>query len=191
MSVDTKVALPNATVIGPLVVPMIAIAFFFNYADRGNIATAAPLIKDQLGLSSTQIGLLVSAFFWSYVPAQIPAGWFAERFNPYVTMGIGLALWSGATAMASVASGFGMLFALRILLGLGESVAYPCSAKLFAQYLPSSALGRANGLVGVGMALGPAFGTFFGGLLMAKFGWRSVFLLLGLVSLSWLVPGTR
>jgi MFS family permease len=174
--------------IGPTVVPLLAIAAFINYVDRGNLATAAPFIKDQLQLTSTQIGLLLSAFFWSYVPAQILAGWLAERINPYRTLAIGLALWSIATAASGVASGFAMLLALRVLLGLGESAAFPCSAKLLAQHLPADKLGSANGLIGVGMALGPALGTLFGGLLMARFGWRNVFILFGLVSLWWLLP---
>jgi sugar phosphate permease len=62
---------------------------FADYIDRGNSATAAPLIKDQLRLSSTQIGVLRSAFFWSYVPAQILAGWLAKRSNPHRTLAIG------------------------------------------------------------------------------------------------------
>jgi MFS family permease len=73
-------------------------------------------------------------------------------------------------------------------LGLGESAAFPCSSKLFGEHLPPHRLGFANGMVGVGLALGPAFGTFAGGLLMAKLGWRPVFILFGLVSILWLVP---
>jgi MFS family permease len=174
--------------LGPAVVPLLAVAVFINYVDRGNLATAAPLIKDQLRLSSTQIGVLLSAFFWSYVPAQILAGWLAERINPYRTLAIGLAIWSIATALCGVATGFATLIALRIVLGLGESAAFPCSSKLLAQHLPSDKLGGANGLIGVGMALGPALGTFVGGLLIAQIGWRNVFILFGLVSLLWLVP---
>jgi MFS family permease len=184
----TSVAQPGIAAIGPAVVPLLAIAVFINYVDRGNLATAAPLIKDQLQLSSTQMGLLLSAFFWSYVPAQPLAGWLAERINPYRTLAIGLGLWSIATAASGLTSGFYTLIALRVLLGLGESAAYPCSSKLLAQYLPLDKLGSANGLIQTGLALGPAFGTFVGGLLIAKIGWRSVFVLFGLVSLLWLVP---
>jgi MFS family permease len=174
--------------IGPTVVPLLAVAIFINYVDRGSLATAAPLIKDQLHLSSTQIGLLLSAFFWSYVPAQILAGWLAERINPYRTLAIGLALWSIATAAFGLTSGFYALMALRILLGLGESAAYPCISKLLAHHLTLDKLGSANGLIMTGQGVGPAFGTFVGGLLIVQFGWRSVFVLFGLVSLLWLLP---
>ena len=131
-------------------------------------SAVVPLIKDQLGLSSTQIGLIISAFFWSYVPAQLLAGWLAERINAYRTMTLGLALWAVATAASGLAAGFVTLMALRILLGLGESALFPCSGKLLVQHVPPGRLGSANGWIGVGMALGPALGTFLGGLLMAR-----------------------
>jgi MFS family permease len=70
---------PRAGGLGAAVVPLLALAVFINYVDRGNLATAAPLIKDELHLTSTQIGLLLSAFFWSYMPGQILAGWLAEK----------------------------------------------------------------------------------------------------------------
>jgi MFS family permease len=188
MTPATPAAQPGIAAIGRAVVPLLAIAVFINYVDRGNLATAAPLIKDQLHLSSTQIGLLLSAFFWSYVPAQILAGWLAEHINPYRILAIGLALWSIATAASGLTSGFYTLIALRVLLGLGESAAYPCSSKLLAHHLALDRLGSANGLIMTGQALGPAFGTFVGGLLIAQIGWRSVFILFGLASLLWLVP---
>jgi MFS family permease len=127
-------------------------------------------------------------FFWTYVPGQILAGWLAEKINPYRAYALGLALWSVSTALTGVASGFSMLIALRLLLGLGESVAFPCSSKLIAQHLPQHRLGVANGMIAMGLSLGPAFGTFAGGLLMAQLSWRPVFLLFGLVSLLWLWP---
>jgi MFS family permease len=77
---------------------------------------------------------------------------------------------------------------LRILLGIGESVAYPCMAKLLAQCAPEHQRGRANGLVAAGQALGPTFGTLVGGLFMAHFGWRAAFVAFGLASLLWLLP---
>jgi MFS family permease len=179
---------PRAGGLGAAVVPLLALAVFINYVDRGNLATAAPLIKDELHLSSTQIGLLLSAFFWSYMPGQILASWLAEKINAYRTLALGLAVWSLATAATGLVSGFAALMVLRVILGIGESAAFPCSSKLLAQHLPHHKLGAANGLIGVGLALGPAFGTLFGGLLMARLGWREVFLLFGLVSLVWLVP---
>lgn len=173
---------------GAGVVALLATAIFINYIDRGNLATAAPLMKDELHLSASQLGLLVSAFFWTYIPCQILAGWLAERINAYRTLTIGVAIWSLATAASGLAGGFAVLFALRLVLGIGESAGFPCCSKLLAFHLPQEKLGAANGTVAIGLALGPAFGTFVGGLMMAQTGWRATFLVFGLASLLWLVP---
>jgi MFS family permease len=181
-------AAPRPAAFGGGIVVLLALAIFINYVDRGNLATAAPVMKDELHLSASQIGLLLSAFFWTYVPGQILAGWMAEKINPYRTYALGLGLWSVSTALTGVASGFSMLIALRLLLGVGESVAFPCSSKLIAQHLPQHRLGAANGLIAMGLSLGPAFGTLAGGLLLARVGWHMLFLIFGLASLVWLAP---
>ncbi len=170
------------------VVTLLALSVFINYVDRGNFATAAPLIKDALRLDNTHIGILLSAFFWVYAPGQLVAAWLAERFNAYRVLAIGLATWSLATAMTGLAGGFASLLALRLLLGLGESAAFPCSSKLLARHLASHELGVANGLIAVGMAIGPAVGTFGGGLLIGHLGWRGSFVAFGLASMLWLWP---
>lgn len=170
------------------VTALLALAVFINYVDRGNLATAAPLIQDELKLSSTQMGWLLSAFFWVYTPAMLLAGWLSEKINPYRTLTIGLTIWAVATMACGVVGSFVVLFAFRLLLGLGEAAFFPCSSKILAQNLPQHRLGAANGLIGVGLALGPAFGTFAGGEIMAHTGWRMTFLLFGAVSLMWLLP---
>jgi MFS family permease len=170
------------------VVGLLAMAVFINYVDRGNLATAAPLIKDQLHLDASQVGVLIAAFFWTYTPCQLLAGWMIERLDAYRTLALGVGLWSAATALTGLAGGFGSLIALRLVLGLGESAAFPASSTLLARHLSHDRLGRANGMIGLGLSLGPAFGTFAGGLLMARIGWRNVFLVFGLSSILWLWP---
>lgn len=184
----TAAVAPARAAFGPMVVPLLALAVFINYVDRGNLATAAPLIKGELALSSTQVGFLISAFFWTYTPGQLLAGWLTERINAYRTLAAGLALWSLATLLSGFATSFMGLFALRLLLGVGESAAFPCSSKLIAQHVPAHKLGGANGLIVMGLSLGPAVGIFFGGLLMAELGWRGVFVLFGALSILWLWP---
>jgi MFS family permease len=173
---------------GGSIVLLMALAIFINYVDRGNLATAAPLIKGDLRLSNTQYGILVSAFFWVYVPGQIVAAWFVQRINAYRTLALGLALWSVATIATGFASGFVMLLMLRVLLGLGESAGFPASSKLLAQHLPPERLGVANALVVSGVYWGPAAGTFVGGLFIAAAGWRPLFIVFGAISLLWLAP---
>jgi MFS family permease len=171
-----------------MIVPLLALALFINYVDRGNLATASPLIKDELKLSNTELGFLTSAFFWTYTPAQLLIGWLIERFGATVVLAASVATWSAATAFTGLSSGFAMLMLLRLMLGLGESAAIPCTSKLLANYLPAEKLGLANGVVGAGIALGPAFGTLAGGLIMVELGWRASFLLFGVASLLWLWP---
>jgi len=181
-------AAPARAVFGPLIVPLLALAVFINYVDRGNLATAAPLMKGELDLTSTEIGILISAFFWAYTPGLVISGWLADRFNAYRTLAVGLALWSLATLFTGFAQGFVVLLALRLLLGVGESAAFPCSSTLIARHVPSHRLGAANALILVGLSLGPAVGVFFGGILMDELGWRGVFILFGALSLLWLLP---
>jgi MFS family permease len=170
------------------VVLLLAAAVFINYFDRGNLATASPLLQKELGLSSSDLGILFSAFFWSYAPLQPLAGWFAQRFDVRYVLGGGLALWALATTLTAVAGSFAGILVLRVLLGIGESVAYPCNAKFLAQRVAAHERGRANGLIAVGQSLGPTSGTLAGGLMMAHFGWRPAFLVFGLLSLAWLIP---
>jgi len=169
-------------------VTLLALAIFINYVDRGNLATAAPVIKSELHLSTTQIGVLLGAFFWTYVPMQLGAGWLAERFPVQRVIALGFTLWSIATMLTGVVSGFVALLCMRLLLGVGESVAFPGSSKLLAQHVKIDRRGRANGAIAVGLALGPAFGTFVGGMILARFGWRALFISLGALSLLWLWP---
>jgi MFS family permease len=173
------------------VVALLTLAAFINYVDRGNLATAGPLIRDQFGLSNTQLGLLLSAFFWTYAPGQLPAGWVAERLDARLVLAVGLAVWGVATALTGIANGFMMLLVLRVMLGLGESVMYPASFKILTREVLEGQRSRANGFLAAGQISGPAFGTLTCGLLIAWFGWRIVFVVLGCVSLLWLWPWLR
>ncbi len=170
------------------IVLLLAIAVFINYVDRGNLATAGPQLKDELGLSNAQFGLLGSTFFLSYAPLQLIAGWLAQRFDVRYVLAAGLVIWATATSLVGLASSFSALLALRLLLGVGESVTYPCNSRLLAQRSPEHQRGRANGVVAGCQALGPTFGTLVGGMIMASFGWRAAFVGFGLVSLLWLLP---
>lgn len=170
------------------IVALLTIAMFINYADRGSLSVAAPVLKDMLGVSDAQMGLLLSAFFWTYALAQPLAGSVVQRFDVHKVLALGLALWAGATLLTGLASGFAALLALRLLMGIGESVIYPANARILAEQAPEELRGRCNGLIAMGMCLGPSGGTLVGGLVMAHFGWRAVFICLGALSLLWLLP---
>src|ERR1700678_1753794 len=96
----------GATRMGGALVWMLGAALFINYVDRGNLATSAPVLKDALKLSNSQIGVLTSAFFWVYAPGQLVAAWVVQRLGPYRALALGLVIWSLATLLSGVASGF-------------------------------------------------------------------------------------
>jgi len=171
-----------------IAVALLAISVFINYIDRGSLSIAAPALKDELGLSPSQLGILLSSFFWTYAGFQVLSGWMVDRFNVNWVLAAGFLVWSAATAATSLAHSFTVLLILRLLLGAGESVAFPSYSKILAKHCPEILRGRANALISSGIASGPAFGIFFGAMLMARHGWRPVFLGLGLLSLLWLIP---
>lgn len=179
--------------ISPWVVGLLAAAMFINYADRGSLAIAAPLLGLDLKLDPAAKGLLLSSFFWTYALAQPVAGMIAQRWPARVVLACGLGLWSLATMACGLAAGFASLFALRLLIGLGESVIFPVNARLLAEHAPAHQRGQANAAISIGIFLGPMAGTLIGGLVLARFGWRPVFWVLGAASLLWLPAwlGTR
>jgi MFS family permease len=170
---------------------LLAAVLFLNYVDRGALPMAAHHIQEDLHLTYPQLGMLGSAFFWTYALVQVPMGWLAERYGAHRVLAFGLATWALATMLVGVVSGFVMLFVLRLLLGLGESVGFPCASKILASSVPNQSLGMANGIIAFAYLLGPVAGTFFGGILMAEFGWRTAFVVFGVVSLLWLLPWSR
>lgn len=86
-----------------LVLP--AICAVINFIDRGNLSIAAPLLKDELRISATQLGILLSAFFWTYAALQFVSGWMVDRFDVNRVIAAGFLLWSLATAATGVVRG--------------------------------------------------------------------------------------
>jgi len=165
---------------------LLAIGVLISYVDRGILSVAAPQLKDELALSASQLGMLLAAFFWTYTAMQFVSGWLLDLFDANLFIGAGFLLWSVATAGTGIVHGFVLLLVMRFLLGIGESAAFPCCSKILARHLPEERRGFANGLLMAGIRLGPAVGTFGAGPLIAKYGWRPVFIGIGLLSLLWL-----
>jgi len=189
----TSRALQRKSIPGGLLIVLLllAISAFINYVDRGNLSIAAPMLKDELGISALQLGVLLSAFFWTYACLQPFSGWLVDRWNVNWVFAVGFFLWSAATAATGMVHTFAALMILRLLVGLGESVAYPSYCKILALNFEEEHRGLANATISAGQVLGPGLGMLLGGLLVARFGWRPFFLVLGLVSLLWLVPWAR
>ena len=165
---------------------LLVAAVFINYIDRSNLSVSAEEITRELSLTPSQMGMLLSGFFYTYAACQLLSGWLIDRFEVHLVFGIGFLIWSLATAATGFVGGFYSLMGFRLLLGFGESVAYPAFSKIIASDYEESQRGMANALIDAGSKLGPALGTLVGGLIVAKYGWRSLFFILGFGALLWL-----
>ncbi|MGB8062014.1 MAG: MFS transporter [Candidatus Sulfotelmatobacter sp.] len=168
------------------VVFLLSLSVLINYIDRSNLSIAAPLLQDELHISNTQLGTLLGAFFWVYALLQIPAGWLVDHFDVKWVFAGGFFLWSLATGVTGILHGFVALVVFRVILGIGESVAFPSFSKILSTYFTEAKRGFPNAMLMVGISLGPALGILIGGTVIGAFGWRPFFLVLGLGALLWL-----
>jgi len=172
-------------------IALLGVAVFINYIDRGNLSIAAPLLKDELGVNPARLGFLLSAFFWTYAALQPVYGWLVDRLNVYWLFAACFSLWSLATAATGLAHIFAVLVVLRFVLGISEAVIFPANSKIIALNYPEEHRGVANAVVIAGISLGPGLGLLLGGTMMARFGWRPFFVVLGLASLLWVPAWIR
>lgn len=169
---------------------LLVISVCINYIDRGNLSVAAKSIESDLQVSPGQLGVLFGGFFWTYSLLQIAAGKVIDRYNVNWVYAIGFLLWSGCTAATGLATGFWSIFFMRLLIGTGESVAYPSYSKIISSTFPEGLRGTANALIDVGSKIGPALGVLVGVKLVNMLNWRGMFFAIGVVSLIWLIPWT-
>jgi MFS transporter, ACS family, D-galactonate transporter len=160
------------------------------YVDRTNIsvARAAREFKDFFRLSDTDRGILNSAFFWSYAFLQLPAGWLVDRYGVKLPYGISFLFWCLISAGTSRARSVSQIFTFLFLLGIGESVVAPASYKWIRDNFEEKERGFAVGLYMTGTKIGPAVGAPLAAWLIVKHDWRSMFLILGLGGIVWLIP---
>ena len=126
------------------------------YLDRFCVGMAEPYIKQDLGLSTFQIGLFFSAFFLTYALFQIPSGWLTDRFGSRIMLVVYVLTWSFFTAMMGLSYGFAMLILMRAAYGIGQAGAYPTSASILSKWVPISNRGTASSIVAFGGRVGGA-----------------------------------
>ncbi len=161
------------------------------YLDRVCIATAAPAMRADLGLTDAQMGLVFSAFTFAYALFEIPSGWMADRFGARVTLTRIVVWWSVMTAATGLAVGFASLLAVRFLFGLGEAGAFPSMARAYARWLPRAERGR---MFGLAIMTGAFAGAVTQPLVVALLGvmtWHATFALFGAVGSVWAVAWWR
>ena len=170
-----------------LILAVICLMYFITYIDRVNISVAGPLIKQEFGLTATQLGIVFSAFAYPYAAMQIIGGWCADRFGPRIVLGILSIIWAVATILCGFAWGLSSLLVFRFILGIGEGGAFPTATRAFTFWLPATERGFAQGITHSFARLGGAVTPPIVLGLSVLYGWRQSFIILGVVSLVWTV----
>jgi sugar phosphate permease len=163
---------------------MLVVAGVINYIDRATLAVANPLIREELGLSIADMGYLLSAFLWSYAFSQLPTGAMVDRLGPRILLTIGLSLWSLAQVLGGLVRGFGEFFGARILLGIGEAPQFPTGARVVRDWFNQRDRGLATGIFNCASSLGTAIAVPLLTFLMLAFGWRTMFMIMGIAGLA-------
>ncbi|GAA4749623.1 MFS transporter [Flavisolibacter ginsenosidimutans] len=167
---------------------MLALVFVnvvINYMDRSNISVAGTALSKDFHLTSVQLGLVFSAFGWTYALLQIPGGWLADRFGPRPVYSCSLFGWSAATFFQGFVNGFSGLLFLRLLIGAFEAPAYPTNNRIATAWFPDNERASAIALYTSGQFVGLAFLTPLLVTAQHFFGWRGLFIATGLVGILW------
>ncbi len=154
-----------------------------NYIDRSVLNGMLPLIKDEWQLSDSALGLLVSAFVFTYMIFSPVFGWLGDRYARKWIAGAGVAVWSVATAAAALSRSFAHLFGLRLILGVGEASYATTAPTIITDLYPRESRSKVLAFFYVAMPVGYALGYILGGALGVRYGWRMAFLMVGLPGL--------
>ncbi len=172
-------------------VTLLVLAGCVNYVDRSTLAIANHDITSELHLSPTQLGALLSAFAWAYALCQLPIGVLTDRLGPRLMLGVGMVLWSVAQLLSGAVLTFGQFIAARAALGFGESPMFTAGARACVDWFPVKDRGLPLGLFNAASSLGPAVAPPLLTALMLAFGWRAMFMAMGvvglLVALAWVL----
>jgi len=169
-----------------IVLALVFLGIVINYIDRGNLSVAAPWIMRDFRIAPAAMGVLLSAFFWTYGAFQIPAGAIVDRFGIRRTYAAGFLVWSLASASIALSRAPGDVTGLRMLLGLAEAVAPLASISFIRNNFAAQNQGLPTSIYISGQNIGPALGALVGAILLDRFGWRLMFALTGLGALVWL-----
>ncbi|MEO7275507.1 MAG: MFS transporter [Vicinamibacterales bacterium] len=156
-----------------------AIGTMINYLDRTVLGIAAPYLTKDLGLSAAQMGLVFSAFSWSYALLQIPGGIFLDRFGTRLTYFIAVVFWSGITGLMGVVHSLNALLLTRIGVGIFEAPCFPANSRVLATWFPQHERARANGIYSFGQYVGLGFLSVPLFWLTQRVGWRGLFFIVG------------
>jgi MFS family permease len=158
-----------------------------TFLDRVAIGAAAGSIRDELHLTPAMLAWAFSAFTFAYAAFEIPTGWMGDVFGPRKVLTRIVLWWSAFTAATGLAWNLTSLVTVRFLFGVGEAGAYPNISRSFARWFPVRERGFAHGTVFMGSRVGGAIAVPFVAYLIATFGWREAFYILGVIGVVWCV----
>ena len=164
---------------------LVFVNVMINYLDRSNLSVAGPALSEELKLSSVELGLIFSAFGYSYALLQIPGGLLADRIAPRVLYTLCLITWSLATVCQGLVKGFVGLFGFRLATGAFEAPSYPINNRIVTSWFPNHERATAIALYVCGQFVGLAFFTPVLVTIQYYFGWRGLFFVTGSVGLAW------
>ena len=167
------------------ILALIFVCVVINYMDRTNISVAATAITDDLQLTPVQLGILFSAFGWTYAALQIPGGILVDRFAPRVLYAFCLITWSVMTLLQGAAKGFAALFGLRLAIGVFEAPSYPINNRVVTSWFPDNERATAIAVYTCGQFLGLALITPVLVAIQHYLGWRGLFVVTGLMGIVW------
>ena len=168
-----------------IVLLLLASMTLLNYLDRTVLSVAMPVLRDVFALSPIAVGYLLSSFIWTYGLCMIPAGLLLDRIGSRRMAAGCLAVWSVATLLSGLVSGYASLFATRLLLGAGEAPTFPVGARVVREWVPVRERGFATAILTAGITGGTAMGSLLIAWLIGVVGWRGAFVVSGGLGFVW------
>jgi ACS family D-galactonate transporter-like MFS transporter len=168
-----------------LILTLVTLATMLNYLDRSVMSVAKPSMTQELHISAAMMGFIFSAFSWTYAFAQIPGGALLDRLGVRLTYAASLVLWSLATFAHGLMSSVAGLFSMRLVLGLAEAPCYPSNSRILNNWFPQTERARATSVYSVGQYVGVGFMLPVLVWLVATWGWRSLFFIVGGIGVAY------
>lgn len=179
----TLAASPTIRRMQRVVLTLLVLGGAVAYIDRATLSVANPSVRQELGLSTADMGMLLSAFLWAYAICQIPVGGLVDRLGARLALGTGLAMWSLAQMLGGLVSGFGLFVGARVLLGIGESPQFLTATRVSREWFNVKDRGLATGIYNSSAPIGTAISVPVLTALMLAIGWRWMFVVMGLAGL--------
>ena len=180
---------PRLKRIQVVAITFLTLAGIVNYLDRSTLSIANHSVSQELGLSASQMGLLLSAFSFAYAFSQLPIGILLDRFGARVMLGLGMFVWSAAQLCGGLVTSLPQFLVARVALGIGEAPNFPAGAKVVSEWFGVHERGRPTGIFITSSTIGPALAPPVLTVLLLTFGWRTMFIVMGVlgiaVSIGW------